>query len=420
MKNLLRLRTLILIWLSWALIMIGYQIYVAARFQPSRPDNALSWTANETRRNSNDGKIYLLEPFLNDHVAWDSEYYLSIAVGGYDDPAMRAVPPNFSWNSPILKPKGEEPTWTSQNYSFFPLYPTVMRFVMIPLQVFGLTAIATATLAGVLVSLLGTLGAMVALWDLARDDLGESGARRAAFYLLILPGSMFLAQIYTEGLFLGLSFGALALARRDKWLWAALLAALAVWTRAAGFLLLVPMIWYWFQNGHFTKLRLKSSLPELWIVVLLFVPLLSWLLWNIVIGTPFQFVSTTYYSRGILLLDESRKAWENAWTALTTGHPNSQAYYLVEFASIAFGVFCSLWMLRRYPALALYSLLVIFFSLTSGVAQGMHRYVLAAPVIFLLPANWGKHEAFDRAWTLGNVLLMGVFAAMFTFDYWAG
>ncbi len=26
----------------------------------------------------------------------------------------------------------------------------------------------------------------------------------------------------------------------------------------------------------------------------------------------------------------------------------------------------------------------------------------------------------DKAWTLGNILLMGVFATMFTFNFWAG
>jgi hypothetical protein len=26
----------------------------------------------------------------------------------------------------------------------------------------------------------------------------------------------------------------------------------------------------------------------------------------------------------------------------------------------------------------------------------------------------------DRSWTLSNVLLMGIYAAMFSFDFWAG
>ncbi len=50
----------------------------------------------------------------------------------------------------------------------------------------------------------------------------------------------------------------------------------------------------------------------------------------------------------------------------------------------------------------------------------MHRYVIAAPVIFLLLARWGKSEAFDRVWSLASILLMGVFAILFSFNLRAG
>jgi hypothetical protein len=50
----------------------------------------------------------------------------------------------------------------------------------------------------------------------------------------------------------------------------------------------------------------------------------------------------------------------------------------------------------------------------------MHRYVLAAPPIFLFLSEWGRRPAFDRVWTIASVLLMGVMATMFMFDLWAG
>jgi hypothetical protein len=50
----------------------------------------------------------------------------------------------------------------------------------------------------------------------------------------------------------------------------------------------------------------------------------------------------------------------------------------------------------------------------------MHRYVMAVPVIFLLLARWEKSEAFGWVWTLLNVLLMGIFAILFSFNLWAG
>ena len=120
------------------------------------------------------------------------------------------------------------------NYAFLPFYPMMMRMLSFPLQVFGLNAIATATLAGIIISMLGTLGGMLALYDLTKDELGESGGVRTAFYLIVFPTGMFLAQVYTEGLFVGLAFGALAMTKREKWVWAAVLAVFATWTRAVG------------------------------------------------------------------------------------------------------------------------------------------------------------------------------------------
>ncbi len=416
-------RTIVVIWFIWALIMIGYQIYVRARFQPEHPDYAVSfWTPSETLANSQDDKPYLLEPFLNDHVSWDSEYYLSIALGGYADPQMRAIPPRFNWNYPQVALKGEAPNeWISINHAFFPFYSLMMRGVYYPLQVFDLNPIATATLAGVIVSMLGTLLAMLALHDLARDDLGEPGGVRAAFYLIIFPAGMFLAQVYTEGLFLGLSFATLALARRQKWLWAALLAMGAVWTRAAGGLLLIPMFWYWWKSGGWQRLREHFTWREVGMVLLLFSPVLAYVIWNAALGWEFHLVESNFFSRGLLLFDQSYQAWRTAWEAmLASRYSAERAYYLIEFAAIAFGVITCLLMWKRDKALMVYSLATIVFALTSGAAQGMHRYVMAAPAVFLVPAMWGRREAFDRSWTLGNVLLMGIYAAMFSFDFWAG
>ena len=206
-------------------------------------------------------------------MSWDSEYYLSIALGGYGDPQMRSIPPAFKWSSPQIELKGEAPDeWISMNHAFLPFYPLVTRVLYYPLQIFGLNPIATATLSGVIVSLLGTLLSMLALHDLARDDLGDSGGVRAAFYLIIFPAGMFLAQVYTEGLFLGLSFATLALARRQKWVWAALIAMGAVWTRATGGLLLIPLLWYWWKSGGLQRLRRHFAWREVGTLLLLFSP----------------------------------------------------------------------------------------------------------------------------------------------------
>ena len=66
--------------------MIGFQALSTARLLPQWPDRAQQWTEEFTSRKYQQGHVYLLDPFMNDQVAWDSEYYLGTATGGYDDP----------------------------------------------------------------------------------------------------------------------------------------------------------------------------------------------------------------------------------------------------------------------------------------------------------------------------------------------
>ncbi|HEY3312475.1 MAG TPA: mannosyltransferase family protein [Anaerolineales bacterium] len=237
MANKHTLRNLVMLWAAWFVILYGFQWLVIWRLEISRPDYAVFWSAHETQKLSNQGKDYLLEPFLNRQVAWDSEYYLEIATSGYDDPHVgRAKDPVTGTNWP-------------KNYSFFPGYPMLMKLVMIPLRILKLNSIATAAMAGVIVAFLGTLAGLTALWDLTRAYFYEDDTLRAAFYMLIFPSAFFFAQIYTEGLFIGLSFWSLALSRRKRWFWAGVLAFFATWTRAHGGLLFIPLGIAWLRDN---------------------------------------------------------------------------------------------------------------------------------------------------------------------------
>jgi len=85
-------RTIFLIWLGWAVIILGYQSFVTARFDITRPDYALFWTPGSTPiGGAQDQKYYLQEEFMKAQTAWDSEYYLAIAIGGYEDPNVDRV-----------------------------------------------------------------------------------------------------------------------------------------------------------------------------------------------------------------------------------------------------------------------------------------------------------------------------------------
>ncbi len=391
------------LWLAWAAILIGFQNLVEARLEPKRPDYALAWTPRETGRTSQNDKPYLIEPFMNRHVSWDSEFYLSIAIAGYDDPRVR-----------LVQIPGQQPL--SMNYAFFPLYPAVMRIVSLPLRTLDLNEIATATLAGVLVALVGALGGMIALYDLVRDDLGEDGGLRSAFYLLIFPSSFFLAQVYSEGLFVALAFGSMALAARRRLVWAALLAALAVWVRSTGVLLLIPLgiAWLGQMRGHRLTWRVLVRAG----VILL--PALAFAAWWFVLGDPFRLVEDHWFGRSLTDWERTRWGWKAAFDSLRSADTVAQmrVYYGLDFAAALFALIACLLTLRRYPGPALFGLAALAVTAFSGAPQSLIRYVLVAPSVFILPARLGRSAVFDRAWTMANLLLLGLLVTLFTFDMW--
>ncbi len=404
--------TLIFIWAVWAVIIIGYQSFVDARIHPQRPDYARPWTGDNTTADINEGKPYLNNPFMNRQVEWDSEYYLSIAIAGYEDQSG-----NF-----VRMPSGSR---LYLNYAFFPLYPHVMRVVAVPLSVFGMDAIATATLAGVIISLLGTLAGMISLYSIAQPQLEASGAIRTAFYMLIFPTGFFLTHVYTEGLFVGLAFTSLALIQKKRLLLAGILAAFAVWTRAVGLALVVPLALAWLSHISWGELRndWKSALRPYKTLFLntiaVLLPLIAYALWNHYLGKPFNEVEDRYFGRGLFDWNATFRGFEAAWNAIISGENlQARAYNLLEFGGILLALTACLFTLKQYPKVALFGLLALAVSVFSGEPQSLIRYVLVIPSIYLFLARLGKYIAFDRAWTLLSVLLLGLLTYLITFDLW--
>lgn len=403
------IRTIAVIWLAWVVILIGYMHFAPIRYAPARSDDSLQWTASETRRDSNEGKIYLLEPFLNSQVAWDSEYYLSLATfGGYDDPAIRLVTPRNGGDTPAY----------STSYAFFPFYPTVMRVVRLPFTLFGMTEIGASVLAGVIVSVLGTLAALIALYDLVREELGDDGAIRAAFYLLIFPAGFFFAVVYTEGLFVALAFGSLAFMHRGRLIPAAILAGLAVFTRSVGGALLIPLLLMWaYQMVKQPEKRggLLLRLP------LLFLPVAAYFIWRAAYGVPFDFVNANWFGNSLFNLEDSRNAWEQ-FLQRAAEVPEASAYAAMSIGATVIAAISCFVTMRRYPLLAIFGLIVILIPMTSGwtATNSAFRYALVVPTLPIMLARWGKHSSFDRSWTLFSVLLLAMNAFLFAFDFWAG
>ncbi len=402
---------IVLLWLAWVVIILSFQWIVTTRLGIRHPDLAVSWTKSQTMSFSNKGKIYLLEPFMNRQVAWDSEYYVGIAVGGYNDPKAGAVI-NPETGQKVIK-----------NYSFFPLYPYVMRIFAFPLKLFGVNPIAATSFAGVVVAALGTLAGLFALWDITRPYFGEEDAYRTVFYALIFPTAFFFAMVYTEGLFMGLAFGALALSKRERWVWASILGLLAAWTRAHGAVLALPLLVFWLMQIKWRE-PLQPQMTWKWVLrgALAFLPLAGYLLWRYsALGMGWAELQDFYFGRGLMSIGRSIDDWMNAFKyARYLGGGDGQIYFAIEVGSIFLTFIASLWLIRRDPAVALFSLAVVLLSVFSGSAGSMARYMLIAPALYIFLAHLGKNKTFDRAWTVFSILLLGMEASLFAADMWVG
>lgn len=427
------IRTIVLMWLAWVLIVLGYQAWITARVDLQYPDRAQEWTTKFTGEGYQLGHVYLLEPLMNRQVAWDSEYYLAIAVGGYDDPRSPHLTPTGVSTSVVDHTVTQSGSSFAQSislsYAFFPFYPFMIRIFAFPLQVLGMNPIATAALAGVIVSALGALLGMLALYDLSRDLLGEEGALRAVFYLIVFPTGFFLLQVYTEGLFVGLAFACLAMLKRRNWLAAALLGVAATLTRAVGVTLIIPMLIAWFRTGEWMDLDLEwrqifhGGIPRRPLIhaLLAFSPLIAFLIWKFsYLGLAFDYIEANYFGRGFLSLGQSFYTWAEAFRTMVNGRLGSQhsAYYFTEFLGFAIAIAACVICIRLSPELGWFSFAVVLISWGSGPAQGIHRYILGAPAVFIVLSRWGRNPVFDRAWTILSILLMGALAMLFAFDMW--
>jgi hypothetical protein len=283
-------------------------------------------------------------------------------------------------------------------------------------------------LAGVIVSALGTLLGMLALFDLTRDSLGEDGALRSVFYLIIFPTGFFLIQVYTEGLFVGLAFGCLAMIKRKHWLVAAILGGCATMTRAVGGALIIPMMMAWFRTGEWLDLDMEwrqifhqgIARRQSFHFVLVLTPVIVFAIWKFsYLGLAFDYIESNFFGRGFLSLGYAYYAWSESFRTMLAGtNPQHTAYYITEFLGLAIGVAACFATFKSHPEFAWFSFAVLFISWGSGPAQGIHRYILAAPAVFIALSRWGRNPVFDRAWTVVSVLLMGLLAALFAFDMW--
>jgi hypothetical protein len=174
-----------------------------------------------------------------------------------------------------------------------------------------------------------------------------------------------------------------------------------------------------------------------WSAVLAFAPLIAFLIWKFsYLGLAFDYVEDNFFGRTFMDMQSAMFIWLTTSYEMILGflgaemppsmqtfgqpfiNPQHSAYYFMESVGIIVGLITIVKCMKIDPEVAWFSLAVFLISFGSGPSQGMQRYVLAAPAVFIVLAHWGKNPVFDRAWTIISILLMGLMAMLYAFNYW--
>lgn len=166
--------------------------------------------------------IFPLNPVLWSFGNFDGGHYQYISVNGYE----------------------------KLEYFFFPAYPLLMRLIS---SILG-GGLLKSHMAGIAISNMSFVIALIGLWKLLRIDFSKEFTRLVIFLLILFPTSFYFGAVYTESLFLAAVSWSYYFFRKDKWVYAGLLGAIASATRSVGILLLLSyLVEIFWRRREFVK-----------------------------------------------------------------------------------------------------------------------------------------------------------------------
>ena len=323
-------------------------------------------------------------PLLDMWAQWDAQHYVNIAVTGY-----------------------EPPTDSFSNIAFFPLYPALIRLVLI---LVGRVDTQTGAFVGLVISNVALFVALLYLSALIARDFSLTLARRVVLYVLVFPTTLFLSSVYAEPLFLATAAASFYHARAGEWARSGAAGALAALTRPFGVLLFVPIAIELYQQRARLRSWLALAGPPLGGA--LFVGYLWWLF-----DDPFAyFHAGTSWGRGL----------HAPWDVLI-GYINGPlqmfdwTYAWIDLVSMIAMVVVLFVGVRLVPAsYSAYSAAGLLFAMSTGVAWfSASRHALALfPLIVVLAVLGLRQRWFNYAWLAVSVFLAVAFMLREAVGYW--
>jgi hypothetical protein len=316
---------------------------------------------------------------------WDARHYIALATQGYQagGDARNLI-------------------------AFLPLYPGLTHLLSMAGLPPALGVLLISNVAGVVAAIL--------LYEIARGEGDESSAFRAAALFTIFPTAYFLLVGYTEALFCALTFGAVLLSRRRRWLSAGVLGGLAAATRLTG-LALIPFLAVELVTGRAPLRHLWRALASPLLVAAGFCAYLGINL--AVTGNALTFVTVQrqHWSHSLAApwvgFAEAIRgiSWRAPWEKLTVG-AGEMAGGIAAFAT------ATLSWLRLRPSDAAYATAATVMVTFLPFWLSIPRYLLSIYPLFLLAGRLRNTWLYRGLLAASFLSLLGL-ASAFIAGYWA-
>lgn len=339
----------LMIFLAWRIFLVVILFFAVAFIPLAQKDRFLGGGPFN----------FSLSPYFFSWANFDGEHYLSIAILGYK----------------------------SLEQAFFPVFPLLISFFARPDPFNLLPSLVNSTLAGLFISNISFVLALIYLWELVKIDFSKKIAYLTIILLLSFPTSFYFGSLYNESLFLLLSVLSFYSARKGNFFLAGVFGAVSSATRVFGILLLPALIIE-------ALLQKKSKAGMLW---LLLIPVgLGAYMWylNSTIGDPlafyhYQTLVGQQHQSGITLLPQVYFRYIKMLATTSVQNPIFQTLVLEFFVGLAF-FFLPVYGYFKKIRLSylVYASLSFLIPAAQGSFSSAPRYVLVLFPSFLAAALW--------------------------------
>jgi hypothetical protein len=300
------------------------------------------------------------------------------------------------------------PSYSDRTEVDFPGMPLALRAVHLVLRDW--------VLSGIVISLLASLAACVALYLLAGGGRAGDGAVLA---LIVFPYSVFLFAGYSEGLFLAFATWAWWAARRDRWLLASVLACGATVTRIIGIPLLVALLVEYLVSRRSSG---RPLLPQLGWLVLPALPIIGFVSYLRVRTGRWDAYSEAMRAGWHRDISFPWVAVHNTWSYATDAAQPSPYlwFWRAELLAVLVGVVVTALLARerRWGEATFVGASCLLMSSSTYLASGVRAVLVWFPLFLLLGRGFAARPWLRLAYLTLSVPLAAVLVLSFTSGQW--